>query len=184
MRIFGIIFVLILTGCASAEPDYYTLAPVEGTVVPGKPVLVELRRPAIPAYIDRLEMVRKSGSQIVPDNAHIWAAPLGKLAEATLALDLSQRMRGSTVFTESDALGTKASYRVDIDVRQFDLDQQGRAIFTVQIMIVDASGVLVKTDVLNATSDTTAATGAPMVAVIDKFLGQLADRIAADLAVL
>ena len=82
---------------------------------------------------------------------------------------------------EADALGTKASYRVDIDVRQFDPDSEGHAVFTAQIMIADSAGRLVKTDTLNATANTTAATGSPMVLVINNFLGQLADRIAADL---
>jgi uncharacterized lipoprotein YmbA len=182
IRLLVFIFALMLAGCGiSAEPDYYTLAPVDGAVVAGPPLLVEIRRPTVPAYLDRLEMVQKSGSEIIPDNAHVWAAPLGKMAEATLALDLSQRMRGSTIFTESDALGAKASYRVDIDVRQFDPDRQGHAIFTAQIIIADSSGALVKTDVLTATADTAAATGSPMVLVLNNFLGQLADRITVDL---
>jgi len=181
IRILGFFFVLALAGCVSADPDYYTLAPVDGAVVAGPPVLVEIRRPSVPAYLDRLEMVQKSGSEIIPDNAHVWAAPLGKMAEAAMALDLSQRMRGSTIFTESDALGTKASYRVDIDVRQFDPDRQGHTVFTAQIMITDSTGALVKTDVLDATAGTTATTGSPMVLAINKFLGQLADRIAVDL---
>jgi len=180
IRILGFVFVLALAGCASADPDYYTLARVDGAVIAGPPIMVEIRRPTMPADLDRLEMVRKSGNRIVPDNAHIWAAPLGKLTEETLALDLSQRLPGSTIFTESDALGTKASYRVDVDVRQFDPDVQGHAVFSAQIMIEDRMGALIKTDVVNATANT-AAPGAPVASTVNNFLGQLADRITGDL---
>jgi uncharacterized lipoprotein YmbA len=176
-----LIFVLMLAGCASPEPNYYTLAAVDGAAVAGPSLLVEIRRPSVPAYLDRLEMVQKSGSSVTPDNAHVWAAPIDKMAETTLAADLGQRMKSSTVFTESDALGTKASYRVDVDIQQFDPDTQGHALFGAKIIITDNAGTLVKADTLNLKANTAATTGSSMAITINVFLGQLADRIAVDL---
>ena len=181
MRYFLFAATLLLASCASAEPNYYTLLPVKGTVLPGPPIVIEIRRPALPAYLDRPEMIKKTGYVISRDDRQVWAEPLDKMIERILALDVGQRIEGSNVFAESGDLGTGATYKVDVDLQQFEPDQNSHSKLVAQIAIISSSGSIVKSEGPITLYSDSAGTGAAMAGAMSKLLSVLADHIAADI---
>jgi uncharacterized lipoprotein YmbA len=181
MRKLVFVFVLLLGACASPEPDYYTLGAVPGSMMAGPKLVVEIRQPSLPDYLDRPEMIEKSGYRVSRDDGRIWAAPLDGMVERVLAADIGQRLSGGTVFTETDALGIDADYKVDVDIQQFEADRDGHSSLTAQVVLVGRAGTVVRTEPALTVQGSAASTGASMAATFSQMLGQVADHVAADL---
>jgi uncharacterized lipoprotein YmbA len=130
------IVLVSLAGCSSPDPTYYTLQPVPGTAISGAPATVEVRRPGLAGYLDRSDIVLKSESYTLSLNAQKqWAEPLGDMIGRVLTQDLSQRLPGKSVFTQSGAITADADMRVEVDIQAFDADGSGDAILTAQVAV-------------------------------------------------
>jgi uncharacterized lipoprotein YmbA len=100
---------LLLAGCASPEPAYFTLAARPGAPQPGGLRLVELRRIGLAGYLDRPEIVRTSADYRLHLGAgERWGEPLGALVARVLAEDLNTRLPGTSVFTASGSISAGA----------------------------------------------------------------------------
>ena len=94
---------LALSGCASPEPAYFTLAPVPGTPRQGGPKLVEMQRPwprRLPGPARHRPRQQRRPTERRCTNER-WGEPLGDLIGRILAEDLNQRLPGSSVFHHS-----------------------------------------------------------------------------------
>jgi uncharacterized lipoprotein YmbA len=98
----------------------------------------------------------------------------------TLAHALSQRLPGSTVYLESGAISAEPDATVQVNVQRLDQDASGAVRLVAQFAVVrrasDTRGVTIEVPVRGATT-------ADLVAAMSDAVGQLADRIAAALAV-
>lgn len=173
----------LLASCASPEPDIFALASLPGTTVTSAFSNIEVRQPGLAGYLDRSDIVRKlSDYQLSTNSQQRWAAPLGDMIGRVLAADLSQRLLGSSVYTETGAISADPGARVEVDIRRFDPDSSGTLVLEAAYAIEMGSGhrPLAARDVR-----LTAAAGvgaAQQVAAMSHLLAQLADRIAGDLS--
>ena len=84
---------LLLAGCASPNPDFFTLAAVSGAQSPTAITSLEIRRFGLAGYLDRSEIVRAT----TPYRLHLseterWGEPLGQMVTAVLTEDLVERL--------------------------------------------------------------------------------------------
>lgn len=168
--------VLILAGCASPEPTYYTLAVVPGPSAPGAPPRIEVQRPSIAGYLDRTAIVRRGAAyelNIAPGER--WGEPFDEMIGRTLTQDLAQRLAGSTVAYENAIAEHEAT--VDLDVARFDADPEGRVTLLAQVTIRTGDHLAGARE-LRFTAQTASAATPDLVAAMSRALGQLADRIA------
>jgi len=116
-----------LSACGS-DPTLYSIAPVPGVSQSGGPAVVEVRTPVVAASLDRDEIVRQDKDYklgIAKGNA--WSEAIGGMIGRVLTQDLAQRLPGTTVFAQNDAVSTRPLAFVELTVTAFNADQQGNA---------------------------------------------------------
>ncbi|HEU5048061.1 MAG TPA: PqiC family protein [Rickettsiales bacterium] len=180
IRALALCVLLLGTACKSREPDYYTLSSVPGKPLPGQHLTLKLRRPAIDITLDRPQMVRMDSTyRIKYDNGAQWSEPLDRMLERVLAQDIEERLPGSVVVTESGQMVTEADGAIDLDVRQFGVGADGRA-------IVQAVSLVSRTGEKNGVPHSVmltggqGSTGKAAAQSLSELLGELSDKIAAD----
>lgn len=117
-----------LTGCASgAGPALYTLAVVPGQPQFGGPRYVEVRLPTIASGLDRDRIVTKdTGYKLSVAANDAWGDSLAGQISRALAGDLAQRLPGSAVFTENDAVTLQPDAYVELSVTRFTEGPSGK----------------------------------------------------------
>jgi uncharacterized lipoprotein YmbA len=169
---------LLLAGCASPEPAYFTLAARPGAPQPGGLRLVELRRIGLAGYLDRPEIVRTSADYRLHLGAgERWGEPLGALVARVLAEDLNTRLPGTSVFTASGSISAEPEATVELDLQRFDADATGQVVLLAQVAVTRGrarpAARTVRLTVTPAGPSTT-----DLVMALSTALAQLADQIA------
>jgi len=196
-RALGTAAVGLLASCGSANPNLYTLEAPPGPVRRNAPRVIELRGIGLARYLERSQIVRSSEHyrlDVLPNDW--WGEPLDAMIGRTLVRALTQRLPGSTVYLENGAISAEPDATVQVNVQRLDQDAGG-------IVRQDAGGI-VRQDaggivrlvaqfaIVHRASDTRGvtfeapvrgSTTADLVAAMSETIGQLADRIAASLAV-
>ncbi len=169
-----------LASCASPDPAIYTLRAVPGDALGGGPVAVKIARPGLAGYLDRPEIVRDSSvSRLTLNSGERWGEPLGDMMGRVLALDLAQRLPGTSVFTEAGTISVDPSATVELDVQRFDLDQAGAVILLVQVAVEQGrSHDPAFTRSLRLTVAPASTRTPDVVAAMSQAVGQMADAIA------
>ena len=173
-------FALALAHCASADPAIYTLRAVPGDAAGGGPIAIKVARPGLAGDLDRPEIVRDStANRLTLNSGERWGEPLGDMVARVLALNLAQRLPGSSVFTEAGTISVDPSATVELDIQRFDLDASGAVVLLVQVAVEQGrSHDPSATRSLRLTVQP-ATTGTPdVVAAMSTALGQLADQVA------
>lgn len=174
----ALVAIIGLSACASPEPAYYTLAPVPGPATPGGPSTVEVRRPGLAAYLDRTDIVRRGDNyRLNITSGEQWGEPLDNLIGRILAEDLTDRLPGSTVFSD-DAISTHEAL-VNLDVQRFEEDAHGTVTLLAQVAVQRGPNQPPATRSLHLTMPARSSSTSDMVAAMSQLLGQLADTIAA-----
>ncbi|HEY0204169.1 MAG TPA: PqiC family protein [Acetobacteraceae bacterium] len=170
---------LALTGCASPEPAYFTLAAVPGIPRPGGPKLVELQRPGLAGYLDRPGIVRANGAvQLNVAANERWGEPLGDLIGRILAEDLGQRLPGSSVFTTAGSISAEPDGRIELDMQRFDADASGTVVLLAQVAVSRGRRANASTRTVRLTQHPTGPATRDLVAAMSMVLGSLADTLA------
>jgi uncharacterized protein len=171
----------LLASCSSTNPALYTLEAPPGPVRRGGPRVIELRSIGIARYLERSQIVRSSENfrlDVLPNDW--WGEPLDTMIGRTLARALTQRLPGSTVYSESGAISAEPDATVQVNVQRLDLDTAGAVRLVAQFSVVrrtgDTRGVSLQVPAHGSTTP-------DLVAAMSEAVGQLADRIAAALAV-
>ncbi len=174
----------VLARCASPDPAIYTLRAVPGSPEPAGPAAVKVARPSLAGYLDRSEIVRdSSANRLTLNSGERWGEPLGDMVGRVLALDLAQRLPGSSVFTEAGAISVDPSATVELDVQRFDLDASGAVVLLVQVAVEQGrSHDPSQTRSVQLSVQSASARTPDVVAAMSAALGQLADRVAGILA--
>ena len=113
----------LLAGCATSSPTrYYTLSAVsEPAAAPQAKFSVSVGPVSVPAFVDRQQMVVRTGpNQVFIDEYDRWASPLKDGIGRVVVQNLVSMLGTShvTLFPESSAAGAK--YRAIIDVLRFE----------------------------------------------------------------
>ena len=171
---------LTLWGCSSPDPAIYTLRAVPGQAAGGAPAAIKLARPGLAGYLDRPEIVRdSSANRLQLDSGERWGEPMGDMVGRVLALDLAQRLPGSSVFTEAGTISVDPAATVEVDVQRFDLDTSGTVVLLAQVAVESARSHEASATRSLRESVTPNGPGTPqLVAAMSVALGQMADEIA------
>jgi uncharacterized lipoprotein YmbA len=124
-------------GCGSSPPSsFYALSAQRGNVQPAPFHIIKLRRPGIAGYLDRPEIVKRIvDHRLGVGDTDRWAAPLDEMLGRILAQDVEQRLAGSLVFTEDDAITADADVTVEVDVRELDVDAAGQVDLVAEVAV-------------------------------------------------
>jgi uncharacterized lipoprotein YmbA len=127
LRAFVVAIALPVAACAgSPDPTFYALSSQDGRVLSGPALHIELRRVALPSYLDRPHIVRRASAERLELAAdERWGAPLDGMLSATLADDLEARLPNCVVFSETGSISTTADVRVEVDVTRFERGADG-----------------------------------------------------------
>jgi uncharacterized protein len=119
---------LLLTGCSVLEPVkdttvYHLLEPL----VPERPLsantpAIAVKRPFLPAYLDRQQIVTRPNGLLMISKAEVWAEPLDAAIARVLASNLS-RLTGSLNIQPAESYST-LEYAEVLEVRfiKFEAD--------------------------------------------------------------
>jgi len=169
--------VLVLCGCTSPEPAYYTLAARPGRTLTGGPASLELRRVGLPAYLDRPELVRRGGDyRLEIADGERWGEPLGGLITRILAEDVAARLPDVTVFPQG-ALTLPGPSVVEVDVQQFEADGNGAVTLLTQVAVRSDRGGG-RPRALRLARQAASRSAPEVAAAMSDLLGQAADEIA------
>jgi uncharacterized protein len=171
----------LLTSCSSPNPNLYTLDPPSGPVRRFGPRVIELRGIGLARYLERSQIVRSSENyrlDVLPNDW--WGEPLDAMIGRTLARALTQRLPGSTVYLESGAISAAPDATVQINVQRLDQDASRAVRLVAQFSVVRHAS---DTRAVAIDIPTNGPSIADLVAAMSAAIGQLADRIAAALAV-
>ena len=159
-----------------------------GQPAPGGPRFVEVRQPTIASGLDRDRIVTAdSGYKLTVSANDAWGDSLAGQISRTLAGDLAQRLPGTSVFAENDAVSTEPQAYVELSVTRFSAGPSGAVQIEAALSVKgaqagapDTSGQFYMQRVLVQAPAVSSGTMA-MVEALSQLLGQLADQAAAQL---
>ncbi|MBC7905133.1 MAG: membrane integrity-associated transporter subunit PqiC [Rhodospirillaceae bacterium] len=124
---------LLAAGCGQlADPNLYVIVPaadaVERTESGAEP-LVAVARVSLPEYLDRSQLVSRSGANaLVLDDDNRWGEPLADSVPRVLSENLSRYLPGGRVVTPEEARGQKVPYEYVVALDAYEPDGQGNAV--------------------------------------------------------
>lgn len=168
-----------LAACSSTPPKVYTLTTVPGIAVGGRPVTASVALVDIPKYLDRPQIVRRSGpNQLGVDEFERWGEPLANMVQRVLADDLTARLPAGSVVTTSRTLSGDEAQTVELAVGRFDPEADGTVVLEAQWRVRRKTGSRAKTETARITRHPADDSIAAEVRAMSEALGELADRIA------
>lgn len=120
----GLLVCLLLWGCASPDPRYFSLEREPGPVWHGPARTVLVRGVSVPRYLERDEIVRGSqAGRVRVSGNDWWSEPLRNMLQRVMAADLSQRLPDAEVLGTEALGGEGATVMLAID--RFEPDGHG-----------------------------------------------------------
>jgi uncharacterized lipoprotein YmbA len=185
----ALLALVAMAGCGSSPPaHFFALAPSpehpavagEASTAPAAPHAIRLRRPSIPGYLDRPEIVRSVvGYRLGLGNSERWGGPLDEMIGRVLAQDIERRLPGSSVFTEDGAITADPDATVEINVQRFEVSDGGDVSLAVEVAVTRGPDrVAATTRAVHLGARPEDGTTSGLVATMSALLGQLADQIA------
>lgn len=117
-----------VSACSSASPNLYTLVSESGPSAHSGAALIEVVTPVISSRLDRDTIVLGDhGYQTRIAAGDSWSEPLSEMLAHTVANDLALRLPGSRVYAQNDAVTASPTAVVEVTIRNFEADDQGRA---------------------------------------------------------
>ena len=176
----------LLAGCGSSPPTrFYTidaLGPSAPAVYTGPPVRIDQVK--IPSVLDRPEIVSEyAAGQLKVDDFNQWGAPLGQLLRASLASDLAARVPARAVVP---AEGPKpvGTIGLSVDILAVGTGADGMTMDVVWTETRPADVTGKPTSVAHSarlSAPDPTATPAGYAAGLSRMIGELADRMVAEL---
>jgi uncharacterized lipoprotein YmbA len=181
----GLILLALLSACASSPPTrFFALDAVEPAApsagVAGDPVKVDAVH--IPPALDRTSMVRgESDNQLEISSQDRWAGDLAEMIRRVLTQDLASRLpSGMVIAPESPP--PAAARGVVVDILTFQPQSAGEVVLDADWTLLEgaqSNPVIRRSEHLTAAAAPSAQGEA---AAMSTLLGQLADRIATQIA--
>jgi uncharacterized lipoprotein YmbA len=179
---------LLLSACASSPPStFYTLASTSSMTaapVPAAPIFVEMLPVSVSERLARPQIVlRGPGSQLDIREQDRWASPFNFELRDALAAGIVAKS-GATDVTKGGRPPNAATYRVAIDLQQFDAiaEEEVRTVFGWTIAKSDGQQSVVCKLAVNE-SVNRGGVGA-VVDGVQRVVGQVSSVIAANVAAL
>ncbi|MGO4336546.1 membrane integrity-associated transporter subunit PqiC, partial [Labrys sp. KB_33_2] len=172
----------LLSACASPAAKIYTLAAQSGQKVAGRPVSVSIETVDVAKYLDRPQLVRRSGDvQLGVSEFERWGEPMGSMVQRVLAENLRRRLPAGSLVTTSQTVSGKEAATLELSVSRFDTNAEGVVMLQAQWRLHYRNGgrsAAAQASIAVPPADT----GAPaQVEAMSSALDQLAGHIAAKL---
>ncbi|MFE0758329.1 membrane integrity-associated transporter subunit PqiC [Inquilinus sp. NPDC058860] len=170
--------------CSSTPPRVYTLTTAPGAQGPGggRPVTASVAAVDIPKYLDRPQIVRRSGAvELGVEEFERWGEPLADMVQRVLADDLAARLPAGSVVTTSRTLSGDEALTVELALSRFDPDPDSTVVLEAQWRVRRKAGGRARTETARITRRPTDDSTAAQVRAMSDALGELADRIARDM---
>ena len=171
---------LVAAACGSSpNVVFYALSPTAGMPHPAGLHAIRIRRPGIPGYLDRPEIVRRVvDSRLAVAANERWGAPLDEMIGRVLAEDVELRMPGSSVYSEDGPITADPDATVEVDMRHFDIGAGGELTLVAEVAVErgSAHGESASRGV-QLSARPRAHTTPEIVATMSNLLGQLADQV-------
>ncbi len=187
IAVLALAFAAVLSGCGSSPPTRFytvdTLPPSVPAPYAGPPVRVDQIK--IPSVLDRPEIVSEyAAGQLKVDDFNHWGAPLGQLLRASLAADLAARVPAPAV-VPAEGPRPAGTIGLSVDILAVGTGAGGMTmdvVWTETRPSGDATGR--PTSVVygaRLSAPDSAATPAGYAEGLSRMIGELADRMIAEL---
>jgi len=172
----------LLGACSSTPPlQFYTLGPLAPPPGSGAPAStgasLVVGPVSVPATIDRLLIVRLTGSRAEVAEHHRWAAPLKTEIARRVAADLARRSPYARSVAWPQASIAEPTLSVPIDVQRFEADGFERVTLEAVWTVRQAGR-----DIASRRFSATEAITAPTFEALASAHGRLVDSLAAEIA--
>ena len=133
MRVLVLLWVGLMTGCASLPPPQYYSLQVESPLVaapsPGAKMTVYIGPVTVPEALDRPQLVYRDGDHIRVLEGQRWIEPLKIAVGRVLATTLTAALGGAIVGAYPGTALTSATYRVQVEIQQLEAAPNGATSF-------------------------------------------------------
>lgn len=191
----SLIFPLVLNSCGVLQPVkdttvHHLLEPaVSDRLVTGSSPVIAIARPALPSYLDREQLVSRSGNgQLQMNNYHLWAEPLDAAISRVTATNLALLKNSLNIQPVETFITLDYQSILEIRISRFETDDAGSVVLECTWKLQPVSGRIANTrpfrtiiPVSTEPSTTTAATLTGRVAAMNECLARLAREIARSL---
>lgn len=123
---------LLLTGCSVLKPiaDEPVRHLLESPLPERTPTLsapiIAIARPSLPPYLERTEMVTRTGSgQLKIHEGHLWSEPLDAAITRVIAESLRRRTGSANIQSSGSFISQEYSAVVEIRIDRFDPSSEG-----------------------------------------------------------
>ena len=170
----------LTASCAAPPLDLYTLGnpagPVDQPALGGHSIVIEIRRVAVPDYLDSQDILVRNGNVLDRSARGRWASRVSVVVTTYLAARLAQR-RPDALVTDQPQIETP-NYRVFITIATLDVTTAGVATLEADWLIVPRNPRQpTRRDRGRFTASGPAASDHDVVALYTAVLTQLADAI-------
>ncbi len=140
-RLNALLALVLLAGCASAKPKFYTL---DSTALPAAAlsshISVMVGPVSVPASVDQPQfVVQVAPNRVDVDEFNRWASPLNESIARALAADLSSQL-GTPDVTAAPLANFAPQYRVAVDVQRFESVKGQEAVVEAVWVVRSAAG--------------------------------------------
>ena len=166
----------------SAEPNFYTLAPVIKERFSDKKFTIGINRIQIARYLDRPQIVtqKANSTEVNLSETNRWIEPLSDLIARTLTADMEKALPNSTIKTRS--IGQENfDYIISVDIIRMDTVLNETAELNAWWMIYDKDEKLIYRQQTSETINV-GTTYQDMTAAQSILLGKLSEQIALKIA--
>ena len=112
---------VLATGCSTPSSQFFTLSPIPGPAAPASNLSVALGQIAIPAAVDRPQIVvAMSPNQVRLDEFNRWVSPLQDNIGRVVAENLVAMLGTARVTLSPQMLTADVDYRVAVEVQTFE----------------------------------------------------------------
>lgn len=189
------VFLLLFAGCSILEPVkdtavHHLLDPgIPGRSITGSRPAVAIARPALPDYLDRQQLViRTGGGQLEMNPAHVWGEPLDAAISRVTALNLSRLKNSLNIQPIENFITLDYESLLEIRISRFEPDATGFVALECTWKLQPVAGRVANTRafatnvrILNSGSLTSSAPGSGQTAAMNEALARLARDIAREL---
>jgi hypothetical protein len=178
--LFAPVIIWLVASCASPALNLYTLdvpaTAAESAPLSGKPIVIEVRRVAIPDYLDTQDILVRAGSTLNRSRQGRWASRLSLGVTHFLAGRLAER-RPDALVTDQPQI-EPPNYRIFLTINTLDVTTAGVATLEADWLIVPRNPALpTRRARARFTATGPVATDQDVVLLDKAVLQQLADSI-------
>ncbi len=135
---------MTLIGCSASQPtQFYTLSSIDLASQPSneKPMRLGIGPVYLPAYLDRPQVVTRSGAnRMNVSEFDQWAEPLETTFQRVLTENLSHRLDTDRIATLPARRNVSLDRQVEVEVTRFDADKTGQVVLDARWRIFDGRG--------------------------------------------